>query len=140
MKIHSTIMNIINTKKTKKTSNKDLINLVESKYTKNKEFLENSEKLIEIGDIIRIAYLIPEGEKERTQYYEGVVIAKKNRNLGKSFIIRRNVQGIGIEQIFLLNSPKIVSIVKKQASKVRRSKLYFLRNLRGKSTRLKIKL
>nr|AYO28066.1 ribosomal protein L19 [Synura petersenii] len=121
------------------TSNKELIKSIETKYLKNENFLDKKNPLVEIGNIIRIGYLIPEGEKERTQYYEGLVIAIKNRGIGKSFLIRRNVQGIGIEQIFLLNSPKIISIVKKQSSKVRRSKLYFLRELRGKSTRLKIK-
>lgn len=117
----------------KKLSNNDLIKYVESKYLKN-QFSE-----IKIGDIIRITYLIPEGEKERIQSYEGLIIAIKNRGIGKSFIIRRTVQGIGIEQVFVLNSPKILSIKKKQESKVRRAKLYFIRNLRGKATRLKIK-
>ena len=125
--------------KLKMTSNKELIKSIETKYLKNENFLDKKNPLVEIGNIIRIGYLIPEGEKERTQYYEGLVIAIKNKGIGKSFLIRRNVQGIGIEQIFLLNSPKIISIVKKQGSKVRRSKLYFLRELRGKSTRLKIK-
>lgn len=95
---------------------------------------------LKVGDIIRIGYLIPEGEKERTQYYQGLIIAIKNRGIGKSLILRRTVQGIGIEQVFILNSPKIVSIIKKQSSKVRRSKLYFIRKLRGKSTRLKVKI
>jgi large subunit ribosomal protein L19 len=115
----------------------DLIKLVESKYLKS-EF--NSNNKIQIGDIIRLGYLIPEGGKDRTQYYEGLIIAINNRGLGKSFTLRRTVQGIGVEQIFLLNSPKIVSIVKKQSSKVRRAKLYFIRSLRGKSARLKAKL
>jgi large subunit ribosomal protein L19 len=116
------------------SSSVDLIKLVEAK------FLKNSTELIEVGDILRIGYIIPEGDKERTQYYEGVVIAKQNRGLGKSFTIRRSVQGIGVEQVFLLNSPKIVSVTKKQSSKVRRAKLYYLRALSGKSTRLKVKL
>ena len=116
------------------SSSVDLIKLVEAK------FLKNSTELIEVGDILRIGYIIPEGDKERTQYYEGVVIAKQNRGLGKSFTIRRSVQGIGVEQVFLLNSPKIVSITKKQSSKVCRAKLYYLRALSGKSTRLKVKL
>jgi large subunit ribosomal protein L19 len=126
--------------KTKESSQKekshpiDLIKLVEAK------FLKNSTEVIEVGDILRIGYIIPEGDKERTQYYEGVVIAKQNRGLGKSFTIRRSVQGIGVEQVFLVNSPKIVSITKKQSSKVRRAKLYYLRELSGKSTRLKVKL
>jgi len=121
----------------KKEHSIDFIKLVESKYLKS-EF--NSNNKIEIGDIIRLGYLIPEGGKDRTQYYEGLIIAINNRGLGKSFTLRRNVQGIGVEQIFLLNSPKIVSIVKKQSSKVRRAKLYFIRSLRGKSARLKAKL
>lgn len=116
------------------SSSVDLIKLVEAK------FLKNSQELIEVGDILRIGYIIPEGDKERTQYYEGVVIAKQNRGLGKSFTIRRSVQGIGVEQVFLVNSPKIVSVTKKQSSKVRRAKLYYLRALSGKSTRLKVKL
>jgi large subunit ribosomal protein L19 len=126
--------------KTKESSQKekshpiDLIKLVEAK------FLKNSTEVVEVGDILRIGYIIPEGDKERTQYYEGVVIAKQNRGLGKSFTIRRSVQGIGVEQVFLVNSPKIVSITKKQSSKVRRAKLYYLRELSGKSTRLKVKL
>ena len=101
-------------------------------------FIHNSFKEgVKVGDILRIGYIIPEGDKERTQYYEGLVISKQNKGLGKTFTLRRTVQGIGVEQVFLLNSPKIVSILKKQASKVRRSKLYFIRALKGKATRLK---
>ena len=91
----------------------DLIRVVEEKFLRNSENLHQ----VEIGDIVRIGYIIPEGDKERTQYYEGVVIAKQNRGLGKSFTIRRSVQGVGVEQVFLVHSPKIVSIVRKQASK-----------------------
>ena len=114
----------------------DLIKVVEQKFLKNTE----TTPIVEVGDIIRIGYIIPEGDKERTQFYEGVVIAKQNKGLGKSFTIRRSVQGVGVEQVFLAHSPKIVSIVRKQASKVRRAKLYYLRYLTGKSTRLKAKL
>lgn len=131
-----TLKNKLNVKKEISPSI-DLVKLVESKY---KREITSEEKDIKIGDIIRIGYLIPEGNKERTQYYEGLVIAKKNRGLGKSFTIRRSVQGIGIEQVFLFHSPKIISIVKKQSSKVRRAKLYFIRSLSGKATRLKRKL
>jgi large subunit ribosomal protein L19 len=118
-----------------KTS-KDLIKLIESKFLKSENSKLNE---IKVGDIIKIEYKIPEGDKERIQSYEGLVISKQNRSLGKSFTLRRTVQGIGIEQIFLLHSPKIASITKKQSSKVRRAKLYFIRALSGKSTRLKIK-
>jgi large subunit ribosomal protein L19 len=120
----------------KAKTSKDLIKLIESKFLKN----ENDKSTeIKVGDIIKIEYKIPEGDKERIQSYEGLVISKQNRSLGKSFTLRRTVQGVGIEQIFLLHSPKIASITKKQSSKVRRAKLYFIRALSGKSTRLKIK-
>jgi large subunit ribosomal protein L19 len=89
------------------------------------------------GDIIRVGYVIPEGDKERTQYYEGLVIATNNHGIRKTFTLRRSVQGVGLEQVFVLHSPKIVSIVKKQSSRVRRAKLYFIRNLNGKASRLK---
>jgi len=119
----------------------DFIKLIESKFLKPNQMISSTKNtLLEIGDILRIGYTILEGGKERTQYYEGLVISKSNRGLGKSFTLRRSVQGVGVEQIFLLNSPKIVSITKKQSSKVRRAKLYFIRELTGKSTRLKQKL
>ena len=118
----------------------DLIKLIEKKYLKEKALLTETNQNLRVGDIIRLGYIIPEGDKERTQYYEGLIISINNRGLGKSFTLRRTVQGVGVEQVFLANSPKIVSIIRKQASKVRRAKLYFIRNLRGKSTRLKSKL
>ena len=121
-------------------SKKDLIKFVEQKYLKNAPYSTKGKDLIRIGDIIRIGYTVQEGSKERTQYYEGLVIAQQNKGLGRTFTIRRMVQGIGVEQVFVLNSPKIINVVRKQMSKVRRSKLYFIRNLTGKSARLKRKL
>lgn len=117
----------------------NLIKVIEEKFLKP-SLLDGNKSDLQIGDIIRLGYVIPEGDKERIQYYEGLIIAKQNRGLGKSFTMRRTVQGIGVEQVFLIYSPKIVSIVKKQASKVRRAKLYYLRSLSGKATRLKPKL
>ena len=129
----------MNTTKTK-INKTELINSVEAKFFKENIIQsESSNTKLEVGDVLRIGYIVYEGTKERIQYYEGVVIAKQNRGLGKSFTIRRTVQGIGVEQVFLLNSPKILSIKKKQSSKVRRAKLYFLRGLTGKATRLKRK-
>lgn len=116
---------------------KNYIELVELPFFKKTQEKNISESNIEIGDIIRMGYTLYEGTKEKVQYYEGIIIAKNNKQLGKSFTIRRNVQGIGVEQIFFLYSPKILSIVLKQASKVRRAKLYFLRELVGKKTKLK---
>lgn len=115
----------------------NLINLVEQKYLNPNCLLSEQKEKIRVGDIIRLGYLIPEGEKERIQFYEGLIISISNRNLGKTFTLRRTVQGVGVEQIFIANSPKIVSITKKQSSKVKRAKLYFIRFLSGKSTRLK---
>ena len=130
----------MNTETKVKISNNDLLKFVESKYLKEVNMKSDSSNTrLEVGDILRIGYTIYEGAKERIQYYEVVVIAKQNRELRKSFTIRRTVQGIGVEQVFLLNSPKILSITKKQSSKVRRAKLYFLRGLTGKATRLKRK-
>jgi len=129
----------MNTKE--KAHSVDFIKLIESKFLKPNLIKSSTTNTnLEVGDIIRIGYTILEGEKERIQYYEGLVISKSNRGLGKSFTLRRSVQGVGVEQVFLLNSPKIVSITKKQSSKVRRAKLYFIRELTGKSTRLKQKL
>jgi len=90
-----------------------------------------------VGDIIKLGIKIEEGEKIRIQTYSGVVISKKNTGLNKTITIRRVMQGIGIERCFLINSPKINSIEIKNSSKVKRSKLYYLRNLSGKATRLK---
>jgi large subunit ribosomal protein L19 len=124
------------TTKKEKSNSVDLIKMIESKYMKADI---NNNTAVEIGDLIRIGYQIPDGDKERTQYYEGVVIAKQNRGVRKTFTIRRTVQGIGVEQIFLLHSPKILSLHIKQKAKVRRSKLYYIRELTGKATRLKRK-
>ena len=94
---------------------------------------------IEVGDTIRLGLRIKEGNKERTQYYEGVTISKKNSGVNKTITVRRVMQGIGIERLFLIHSPRIVSIEIKKSAKVKRAKLYYLRNLSGKATRLKQK-
>lgn len=89
-------------------------------------------KTVIIGSLIHLGYLVSEGNKERTQFVEGVVIAKQNRGIGQTFTIRRTVQGIGVEQVFFFHSPKIKSFVEKKRYHVRRAKLYFYRSLRGK--------
>ncbi len=123
----------------KKFNLKNIISIVEEKYlTKKCLTAENNEK-IQVGDIIKVDYTIFEGDKERIQHYEGLIISISNKGLGKSFILRRIVEGVGVEQLFVANSPRIISIIKKQSSKIRRSKLYFIRFLNGKSARLKIK-
>ena len=126
--------NLTNTIFKKQTISPSLIKSIENKFLR-----EEVTSQISVGDVIRLGYNIQEGEKERVQYYEGIVISKQNRGLGQSFTLRRNVQGIGVEQIFLTHSPRITSVSKKQASKIRRAKLYFLRYLTGKATQLKVK-
>lgn len=133
----TTVTNI--EKESKNNISKDLVKFIESKFLKNAPYSTKGVDQIRVGEIIRLGYTIQEGDKERIQYYEGLIIAQQNRGLGRTFTLRRTVQGIGVEQVFLLNSPKIITIVKKQTSKIRRSKLYFIRQLSGKSTRLKRK-
>ena len=100
-------------------------------------FLKNNLPNIKIGDNVKIGVKIIEGSKERVQFYEGTVIAKKNSSINTTITVRKVLQGIGVERIFLIHSPKLDSIQVLRSSKVRRSKLYYLRNLKGKASRLK---
>ena len=103
----------------------------------HEKFLKKNLPKIRIGDNIRVGVKIIEGNKERVQFYEGTVIAKKNNSINTTITVRKVLQGIGVERIFLIHSPKIDSIDILRSSKVRRSKLYYLRNLKGKASRLK---
>lgn len=89
------------------------------------------------GDTVRVAVKIREGNRERTQMYEGVVIAIKGTGLSKTITVRRVSYGVGVERIFLLHSPRLESIQVVRRGKVRRAKLYYLRKLRGKAARIK---
>ena len=102
-----------------------------------KNFVKKDLPIVSIGDNVKIGVKIIEGNKERIQFYEGTVIAKKNSSINTTITVRKILQGIGVERIFLVHSPKVDSINILRSSKVRRSKLYYLRNLRGKATRLK---
>jgi large subunit ribosomal protein L19 len=102
-----------------------------------KNFVKKYLPIINIGDNVKIGVKIIEGNKERIQFYEGTVIAKKNSSINTTITVRKILQGIGVERIFLVHSPKVDSINILRSSKVRRSKLYYLRNLKGKATRLK---
>jgi large subunit ribosomal protein L19 len=102
-----------------------------------KNFLKKDLPILKIGDNVRIGVKIIEGNKERIQFYEGTIIAKKNSSINLTITVRKTLQGIGIERIFLVHSPKLDSISVLRSSKVRRSKLYYLRNLKGKASRLK---
>jgi large subunit ribosomal protein L19 len=102
-----------------------------------KNFIKNDIPVLKIGDNVKIGVKIIEGNKERVQSYEGTIIAKKNSGLNTTITVRKVLQGIGVERIFLINSPKVDSITVLRSSKVRRAKLYYLRNLKGKASRLK---
>ena len=100
-------------------------------------FMKRNIPVLKIGDNVKVGVKIIEGNKERVQFYEGTIIAKKNSSINTTITVRKTLQGIGIERIFLIHSPKIDSINVLRSSKVRRSKLYYLRNLKGKASRLK---
>jgi large subunit ribosomal protein L19 len=102
-----------------------------------KNFLKKDLPLLKIGDSVKIGVKIIEGNKERIQFYEGTIIARKNSSINTTITVRKVLQGIGVERVFLIHSPKVDSIVVLRSAKVRRSKLYYLRNLQGKATRLK---
>ena len=118
-----------------------MLNLDNQKAIDNlhKNFFKSDLPKIQIGDTLKLGVKIIEGNKERVQFYEGTVIAKKNSSINTTITVRKVLQGIGIERLFLIHSPKVVSIEIIRQAKVRRSKLYYLRNLVGKASRLKQK-
>jgi len=91
------------------------------------------------GDTLMVKVRIKEGEKERLQPFEGVVIKKHNRGLGSTFTMRKVSYGVGVERVFPLHSPMLESIKVLTKGKIRRAKLYYLRDLRGKAARIKVK-
>ena len=113
------------------------LNAQEMVHRLEKDFLKKDLPPFQIGDNVKIGVKIIEGNKERVQLYEGTIIARKNSYINTTITVRKILQGIGIERVFLIHSPKIDSINVVRSSKVRRSKLYYLRNLKGKASRLK---
>lgn len=101
-----------------------------------KLYLNPNVPKIKVGDTLRLGVSITEGNKERVQFTEGVIIAKKNSGLNATITLRRVMQGIGVERVYLLNSPKLKSFEILRSSRIRRSKLYYLRARFGKATRL----
>ena len=90
-----------------------------------------------VGDTVRVGVRISEGNKERVQPYEGVVISKRHGGLNQTITVRRIFQGIGVERVFMLHSPQVASIKVERRGKVRRAKLFYLRERVGKATRVK---
>ena len=91
----------------------------------------------EIGDTVKVHYKIIEGNRERVQIFEGIVIAIDNKGMGKNFTVRKISFDVGVERIFPLYSPRIVKVEVMRKGKTRRAKLYFLRERTGKSAKLK---
>jgi large subunit ribosomal protein L19 len=93
--------------------------------------------VIHVGDTVKVGVRIKEGEKERIQPYEGTVIAMRNGGINETITVRRIFQGVGVERVFLVHSPRVASITVIRRGKARRAKLYYLRDRVGKSARLK---
>ncbi len=109
-----------------------LINFVQDQFIEKKEFPEFS-----AGDTITVYYEIREGEKVRTQFYRGVVIQIKGTGLSKTFTIRKMSGEIGVERIFPINLPALQKIEVNKRGSVRRARIYYFRELRGKKARIK---
>nr|YP_011005349.1 50S ribosomal protein L19 [Chorda asiatica]QWK43093.1 ribosomal protein L19 [Chorda asiatica]WAM62212.1 50S ribosomal protein L19 [Chorda asiatica] len=112
-------------------STKKIMDSVESAYKK-----KNLSQIF-VGDTIKVGVFIKEGNKERVQYYQGIILGKNNSGINLTISVRKVFQGIGVERKFLVHSPKLESIEVIKSSRVRRSKLYYLRNIIGKGSRLK---
>ena len=133
----STVLSVENEEKKlitqpkKNLSLSNLINEFESAQLK-KQLPE-----IYVGDTVKVGVKITEGNKERVQPYEGVVIAKRHGGLNQTITVRRIFQGIGVERVFMLHSPQVASLKVERRGKVRRAKLFYLRDRVGKATRVK---
>ena len=103
------------------------------------EYLKKDVPDFAIGDTVRVFVKVKEGEKERLQPFEGLVIKRRGSGLRETFTVRRVTHGVGVERIFPLNSPNVGRIEIKRRGDVRRAKLYYIRKLRGKAARVKEK-
>ncbi len=101
-----------------------------------KQLLKKSIPSFRVGDTVKVHMRVVEGEKERIQVVEGVVIARKHDSIRETFTVRKISSSIGVERIFPLHSPRVEKIEVVRSGKVRRAKLYYLRNLKGKAARL----
>ena len=109
----------------------DLLNLVEA--TQHRDDLPDFAP----GDTVNVHLRVVEGDKERIQQFEGIVLSMNGAGAGRTFTVRKVSGGIGVERVFPLNSPRIAQIDVRRRGRVRRSKLYYLRDLKGKAARIK---
>ena len=105
-----------------------------------KQYLKNEIPQLNSGDTVKVFVRIIEGNKERTQAFEGTVIKQHGSGINKTVTVRKVFQGVGVERVFLLNSPRIEKINILRRGDVKRSKLYYLRERSGKATRIKEKI
>ena len=103
----------------------------------NKETLANEVPQVKIGDTVRVHVKVKEGSRERIQIFEGTVIAKKHGGIEETFTVRRVSYGVGVEKVFPVHAPSIEKIELVRHGKVRRAKLYYLRNRVGKAAKVK---
>jgi large subunit ribosomal protein L19 len=90
-----------------------------------------------VGDTVKVHFKIVEGKTERIQIYEGLVIAMKNSGIGKTFTVRKNSYGVGVERVFPIHSPRVTRVELVRAGRVRRAKLYYIRDKIGKAAKIK---
>ncbi|MDR1904326.1 MAG: 50S ribosomal protein L19 [Treponema sp.] len=90
-----------------------------------------------VGDTVKVHFKIVEGKNERIQIYEGLVIAMKNSGIGKTFTVRKNSYGVGVERVFPIHSPRVDKVEVVRPGKVRRAKLYYIRGKVGKAAKIK---
>jgi len=90
-----------------------------------------------VGDTVKVHFKIIEGKTERIQIYEGLVIAIKNSRVGKTFMVRKNSYGVGVERVFPIHSPRVTRVEVVRPGKVRRAKLYYIRGKIGKAAKIK---
>jgi large subunit ribosomal protein L19 len=112
----------------------DLVKFVEEQAVVKKQV-----PAFKAGDTVSVHYKIREGNKERIQIYQGVVIQRNSVGVNETFTVRKMSNGVGVERIFPINSPNIEKIEVNNYGKVRRAKLFYLRNLTGKAARIKSK-
>ncbi len=101
-----------------------------------KENQKSTVPAFNVGDTVRVSFKVIEGTKERIQAFEGIVIAKKNSGIRETFTVRRLSYGIGVERTFPVHSPKVADVKVIKRGKVRRAKLYYLRDLTGKAAKV----
>ena len=110
----------------------DIIENIDKKSMRSEELPD-----FRSGDTVRVHYLIREGEKERTQVFEGVVIRRHRGRIGETFTVRKVSYGVGVERTFPYHSPRLQKVELKSRGKVHQARLYYLRELKGKAARIK---